>query len=698
MDKDAGSRGYIDRFDLACWVGAVFFLVLFCGSMLHHTRGQLSLPLDDSFIYFQYARQLAEGHFLRYNSGDPPTTGATSLLYLLLLAPGHWLGFHGMYLAVYALLLGLGCLGASLWLVRRVGVSLGDEESGKGAALLLLLCGPLLWGFFSGMEIGLFTGAVLLTLYLFIREEPTGRFRLTPWAAALLVLARPEGAGLAACLVGLWGLRALKYRQWKCLWVCAPPLLVFLAQGLLYLGLTGSFSSAGMEAKWRFSAPHTSAPEEFRRTLQAWTGFFKGVLAGSLGPQTSARLLAYDGNARQIFFGPFFLLFYLAGVLPRLAGEWCQRVAGPATLAFLWLFGGVLITCTLTEPDAHFYRYQQPLLPLFILFAVLGARQIGLRLGEWGERLWWGWRVFYGIWGVASAGFFAVAYGENCADIRHQQVAMAQVIERELPPGASVAINDAGIQKYLVNRYTVDLIGLTSPGLARAWRHGSGSLYEHLEGMAPPQRPSHFAIFPNWFSFEEARFLQPVYYNRVYEPSIVDAEAVLYRADWTLAGSGDSLRSPRLLQALGDRQVVDQIDVADLESEDRHGYRSETWEVGQGEANLVLFATYEGESNLAVIDGGRTVTRGERMRVRLRPGEPALMVMRTLAGSRQRFGVLCEGRQVGRVETVGGAGRNWTELVVAQIPGESLGTGEVEIETRAERGSAVVPFHYWFLQ
>jgi hypothetical protein len=385
-------------------------------------------------------------------------------------------------------------------------------------------------------------------------------------------------------------------------------------------------------------------------------------------------------------------------MLPHLAGEWRQRFAGPGTLAFVWLFGGSLITCALTEPDAHFYRYQQPLLPLFTLFAVLGARQIGRRLGEWGERLWWGWRVCYGLWGLVSVGFFVVAYGENCADIRHQQVAMAQVIDSELPPEASIAINDAGVQKYLGGRYTLDLIGLTSPGLARACRHGSGSLYEHLEGMAPPQRPAYFAIFPNWFSFEEARFLHPVYYNRVYEPSIVDAEAVLYRADWALAGSGGSLCSPRLLQALGDRQVVDQIDVADLESEDRHHYRSETWEVGQGEANLALFATYENEPDLAVIDGGRTVTRGERMRVRLRPGEPALMAMRTLAGPKQRFAVFCEGRQVGQVESGGGAGPYWTELAVAQIPGESLGAREVEIETRAERGSAVVSFYYWFLQ
>lgn len=684
-----------DGLDRGCWAVAALFLGLFWGSMLYHTGGQLSLPLDDSFIYFQYARQLAAGQFLHYNPEDPPTTGAASLLYVLLLVPGCWLGFQGLLLSVYAAGLGLVFLGASLWLMRRLGMALGDWDSGIAAMGLTLLCGPLLWGFFSGMEIGLFTCAILLTLYLFVREAPGGDFRRTAGAAALLVLARPEGAALAACLIGVWAGRAWRQRQPRQAWVWLAPILAFALQGLLYEGLTGSFTAAGTVAKWRFCASHASWPEVIRLALADSAAFCKGVLGGSLGPQTSARLFAYDSNTRHLFFGPFFSLFYLAGMAPRLADEWRARAPGTGALAFLWLAGGVLLTCTLVEPDAHFNRYQQPFLPLFILFAALGLGQAGQLLGG---RLRLGLSLFYGLWGLLSVGFFAVAYGRNSADIRHLQMAMAQILADSLPAHSSVALNDAGALKYLSGHYTVDLVGLTSPGLARAWRHGSGSLYEQLEAMEPGRRPEYFAIFPNWFNFEEAGFLRPLRRVRVFAPSIVDAEKVLYQADWRLANSGDALHSPRLLQQARDFQVVDHIDVAAIPSEDQHGYRSGVWEKGQEEANLLIYGVCEEDSSIEVIDGGRTITRNERMQVRLRPGARALMAMRTVTGVHQRFAVYCQGQPVGQVETPGGPGRNWTEFLVAEIPASRVGQGQVEIETRAAEGSVIVSFYYWFLQ
>ena len=89
------------------WGLSTFWLAVYLASMLYHTGGRWGLPLDDSFIYFQYARQVADGHFLQYNTGASPTAGATSLLYMLLLVPGFLLGLEGMEIAGYALVLGL---------------------------------------------------------------------------------------------------------------------------------------------------------------------------------------------------------------------------------------------------------------------------------------------------------------------------------------------------------------------------------------------------------------------------------------------------------------------------------------------------------------------------------------------------------------------------------------------------------------
>src|SRR5262245_54825234 len=61
------------------------------------------MPLDDTYIHFQYARAIAQGQPLHYNPDQPATSGATSLLYPALLAVGYIIGFSGERLAWWAL-------------------------------------------------------------------------------------------------------------------------------------------------------------------------------------------------------------------------------------------------------------------------------------------------------------------------------------------------------------------------------------------------------------------------------------------------------------------------------------------------------------------------------------------------------------------------------------------------------------------
>ena len=48
---------------------------------------RLSYPIDDTFITFRYADNLAQGFGLVWNPGAPPTEGYTNFLYVLLLSP-----------------------------------------------------------------------------------------------------------------------------------------------------------------------------------------------------------------------------------------------------------------------------------------------------------------------------------------------------------------------------------------------------------------------------------------------------------------------------------------------------------------------------------------------------------------------------------------------------------------------------------
>ena len=670
------------------WGVALLWLLVLAASMLYHTGGRLALPLDDSFIYFQYARQAAQGHFLEYNTGAEPTAGATSLLYTLLLVPGFWLGLDGMGIALYALALGVVWLGLSAWLLLLLGRKLGGSFSGWVAALMFLLCGPLLWGYYSGMAIGLFACAILLTLYLYLTED-----RRAPLAATLLALARPEGIALVLLLLALVAYRRALNWRW------GVPLGAYALQALLLAWCTGEAGASGVEAKWRFAEPHGSLPEQIRAVFFDFAEFVKGILAGSLGHQTSANLYAYDGNYRRVVFAPFVALFFLAELSYRLWSELSDRKFGAAALGGGWFVGGVLLTCTLVEYDAHFNRYQQPFLPLYILFAALGLGRLDAAGGEWGSKLARGLACFFGLWGLMSVGFFAVAYGENCSDIRNQQVEMARFIDAELPPDARIAVNDAGALRYFSRRQTIDLVGLTTAGNSEPWRHGSGSLFERLEAMPPEQRPQYFAIFPNWFNFPEGLFLQPLHRIRVFEPSIIDAEKVLYQAHWAAGLSGETIRNRTLLEE--GWRVVDKVDVADLASERRHGYQSTVWVPGSGEANLLLALSAADDPQAVYIDGGRTVTGGERMEVVLNAGQPATVIMRTVTGIAQHFAVFANGKKIANVELPGGRGRKWLELAVGQIAASDV-SSRVEIETQPIHFGGdlrpIVSFHYWVVQ
>lgn len=77
-------------------IPAILLDALYVSGILDATGGQLVPALDDAFIHFEYGRALAEGRPLVYVEGDAPTTGATSLFYMALLAIGALLGLRGL--------------------------------------------------------------------------------------------------------------------------------------------------------------------------------------------------------------------------------------------------------------------------------------------------------------------------------------------------------------------------------------------------------------------------------------------------------------------------------------------------------------------------------------------------------------------------------------------------------------------------
>jgi hypothetical protein len=167
-------------------------------------HGQLYFSLfDDAMISMRYAANLAHGHGLVWNPGQPPVEGYTNFGWTLWMALLHVVGLSGSaaVLAVIASAVGLTVVG--LWLTREVATELfADRHNAVVAAVwLAALCYPLAFWALRGMEVSLL--AVLTTatalLVLRLRTDPgdARKLLLLSGVLALAVFVRTD-----ACLVG----------------------------------------------------------------------------------------------------------------------------------------------------------------------------------------------------------------------------------------------------------------------------------------------------------------------------------------------------------------------------------------------------------------------------------------------------------------------------------------------------------------
>ncbi len=651
--------------------------------------GPAVAPLDDAYITFQYARQIARGYPYQYNDGDPPTTGMTSPLYGFLLAGFYLIGFTGERQVALALGMGVLWLGLIGWLTCRLTLRLtGEGQDARswatGAAALVLLSGPVQWGCFNGMETGLFTVLTLAGLDAFLARRPG-------WSAlwlGLAGLARPEGlilAGLAwtVALAGdLVRRRAIRWRQ-------VGPLSAAVAVGLAPLGvnwlLTGTAVASGVQAKsWLYNVPFY--PAEIARSVLLFYG------------QILERFLGW-GSPAQWFFPPGLLVFSFAGWgALAMRRRWESLI-----LTASWFFLGTLSIATLITALWHYGRYQVPLAPLLSALAFGGLAALHGRGGRWRYPA-----VGIGLVLIVASAYTGVmgreVYWQAVETVAAQQRVVAEWLRQNLPAGARVGVHDAGSLRYLGDHPTCDLIGLTTPGAAIAWRHGAGSVFELMEHS--PMRPDYFAIYPDVFSIPYLAatdlFAEELLRVEVPDYAVASAGPVqgVWRADWSLAGSGERFYQPDVIQRTSGLRLVDTLDVADLADEAAHnvvwwheahrsGFPTEVWQMA-----------YRVLPDREVLDGGRLLTGGIGFDVQTRPGQPLWIVARLHAQEAGAVRVEVDGQDVGHWAYPAVPGQ-WLETVF-RVPGGSITSARTRLVLRVDAEDPdfrhYAPYYFWFLQ
>ncbi|GAB4412700.1 MAG: hypothetical protein Kow00106_07410 [Anaerolineae bacterium] len=679
--------------------------VLYLSVSMAVSRDPLLMPLDDTYIHFQYARQWAAGEPFRYYPGDPHSSGATSLLYPLLLAIGYRLGFTGWTLSYWALGIGLLSFVGATWLVYLLGkVSpLWEFGTGQGYALVMAvafaLSGPFVWAALSGMETALFLFSVLLTFYAALCR----RVLATVGAAILTVLVRPEGLVVAVPTLTWIAMQVpwpdTRRGRWGRIMVLSLPLWAAFVQPLINWAGTGTLSSSGMQAKSHLANSSIPVAERLNLALSFWWRMVRELFTGysaDWGLFTSPALAP-------------------AALTALLGGAWLawrrQRING-AVAVLACVLALTAAVATLDTAFWQFKRYQLPIMALFYPAAAWLAQAVG-DLTTRRSRGWpWHWALpmLIALPALPTLVSFASYYGENLTVVRDQQVPMARWVRDRLPVEGRVAVHDVGLMGYFSNRPLYDVVGLTLPGPAPAWRQGPGAIYEAMAHS--PYRPAAFAIYPD---VQGLRYLLnagifgtllaefPVRLPDHNVAAASDYQGV-YLADWSTTRVEEQVAQTSTLTALEGFELVDAVDVANLESEEAHNYRWWQAEQPAGFVTEVYTHSYHvcglADSSLCrATDGGRVLTGGEEFTLRTHPGEDLLLVTRVHGRDSVPLAIYVNGELMAWRVQPAVPGR-WLEIVTL-VPGEKISGAQSQVRIVADTGqtdAAYLPYYHWAFQ
>ena len=453
--------------------------------LLSSERG---FPLDDAWIHQTYARNLARYHQWAYVPGQV-SAGSTAPLWTLLITPAYLLGLDPF---AWTWALGVLSLVGTAWVTYRLAVRLSD-----GDAALALATGAfcavewhLVWAALSGMETALFAFASLFLTerYLALQDEkprsPLSAFRVG-LLAGLLALVRPEGLMLATLLAADAALRegAPGFDRGRAL--RAGFVRWFRWVGVFALGVASCLAGYVAFNLWASGHPFPNTfyakAAEYRvlvERLPLWVRLWDVALPTLVG----AQLLLVPG--------------FVAAWLVEFRRAWGERFRRGIPVLLLW-WAAVLLAYALRLPVGYQHgRYTMPVIPVFVLYGMLGMRELASRLPGWGAV-----RVARTAWMASVAILLAAflflgarAYDTDVRIIRCEMVQTALWLREGTPPDALVAVHDIGAIGYYSERPLLDLAGLVTPEVIPFIRDEN-----RLRDFILSRGADFLVTFPSWY-------------------------------------------------------------------------------------------------------------------------------------------------------------------------------------------------------
>ena len=445
-------------------------------------------PMDDTYIHFVYAENLAEGKGLFFSFPDEQGVGTTSISWVAILALGHRLDLSMLILAK--------CLGMFALLVTSFGAfqllkPLIDPRLAWVGALLVGISGNMLWFALSGMETMLFVALGVLALLAYRSQ----RWLLVGLLLGSLTLTRPEGILLAVALALLELIQTRRitrglliaggvcaivaspwfgYLLWRTghllptsavgkqfthqvgmqfvldskpgmAWLGQVPALVYLGSWVIYIL---EFTLGGMSLPAPY-IPLASVAEGLTYSVSLWAigswgialfMIFTGVKR-ILRP-TLWRTWLQDPERRTwllflLWIGLHNLVFMIWMPVPGTASRY-----GAINHVGLWL----VILAGLDN-----YRGRRVQFPIFLTCVLLIA---GVNTFYWDR-----------------------VYQANLEHMREVRMTAAEYVRSELPPDSRCAASDVGAIRYFSQGPIIDMGALVNPEAGRWFLEGDSDQY-----------------------------------------------------------------------------------------------------------------------------------------------------------------------------------------------------------------------------
>ncbi len=589
-------------------IGILFFVIVvsiyviyFVTNFIHDL--DIAMPLDDVYIHFQYARQLALGQPYIYNTGELATSGATSFIYPYILAIGYGLGYQGMNLGLWAMFVGSVALFGSMWAIVRLCLAFGAP---LWLAILtpvsFAITGSVSWHAMSGMETMLIVCFTLWTLLAFLEK----RSYLLVTSSVLLALTRPEGSIMAGIAVFIYGLRIWfnesESRNRKQLLILTLPILAIGVQPIVNYVMTGSVSASGSQAKSLLGL----IPQDWNIILSRIVENFSRLWL--------ELLTAYSPSQEVWYMFPLTILLGIVGLFILLRQSKYRMLV---LLIILWLGTVSGAIATLDTAFWHFKRYQMPIIALFVPLSIIPLVAL---LKTYSRVRWlvYAYSLLLLLFAGMTFGTFLNLYQINKNLVRAQPLAMAIWLTNNTPEDAIIAVHDVGMMRYMGERNTLDIVGLTTPKSAQYWRNGVGSVAEFLL----ENQPDFIASYGRGHGYG----LYMLEDTRLYENPLVEYTVNLdLRTNVALAADKQAIYKPNwesILRGTQQDNVLLDVNVANIDSENQVNYHWENDQSVNGYATVVYDFDVIGcdsshSQSCKVIEGARQITGEEQFIVDL---------------------------------------------------------------------------------